>query len=356
MLTDAGRRRLASVLWNQTGAHGFPSNTRYLPHTFLDLPHPDDINPEQLLIRYFQTVQFPRQKTETQTEVGPEQEEALHACQSIRGSASRISWTAADVESIVERLLRWWDDDKVHFRNGYSPNLFPFPVSGGGDLRHEFTSTFAIVLTHHGHTIATVALKQEIERVIQEMREEKIPSLAITAGAVSVFPEWQERTLDQIDEQITSGKREEVVDALGAVEVVCRWRQPGENGVPGREDSAKRALKAACAGIRWRMGAALPTTLRTVGDLMASHSTSFDSEVEGSVLLGLKHLITDTEIRIPRTVWRRNEDRSEGGIGEVVASPCRGTVGVPNHGILSRLRKAGAGNSGGVEAHLRVAP
>lgn len=294
-LLQAGRvTQLADVLWMQRGADGFPSNTNRYRHAFIALPHPPTIDPGELLREHIRTIRFPMQKDKTSITIGPRELEATVLCREIRASEIRLH--ADDVRAVAQRLVEWWDNDKLVFARAYGGTSLPTLHHDLRVLPSALMFTLGVLIARHTEALDSKDMRCTIRRVINETKAFEIPSLVLESGCASLLPELQEGVLRRIEGQLASPRRSSVLDALRSVEILSEKVAADGSATTRTKIDFTRGFTAVGEMIRWRAESALTDGLRTARYLLRKHPWAFVDEVERSLLSGLHHLILDTAV------------------------------------------------------------
>ena len=273
-----------------------PSDTDYARHDFLKVPHPAKINPVALFVKHVRGARFPVGKSQTRisTELGGTT--GILLCDEIKASKD-VPWSDADVRSIVRRLVEWWDTDKEHLKRRVDVAGQFLPI--GDDLKKrlsELVVTLAAVIVRRSDSIEDESTRNALKRTVEEFSEYKLPPLAVEMACVSLFPEWRDRVVCQVEDAMTSTSDEVVIDALTAIQVISERAAADTEAVETDKEDLARLVSAAGHMIRWRRNTVLPVTINTVADVVGTHPWTFADDVERSVLLGLHRLIGDTAI------------------------------------------------------------
>ena len=306
LLDPTQARRFAAALWSQVDSDGLPSGTNYRRFAFLSLPHPEEHDPVECFIRYVRDAKFPAQESQAYTRLGfgGNHENAL--CQDLCG-AQDIQWSKDDLRSIMSRLVEWWDTDKGHLNMNRALNHRPFS-SIAVDLRKRVSvlvRTLAWMVVKYGDSVDEESVRSTVKRVAKECSEYKVPALRLEVACAYMTPPLHEYVLHRVEDAMTSPDNDAVIDALEAMDIVSH-----RTVVESREGELMPLLCAASQMIRWRRETALSETIEVVGAVVKKHPWIFVDDVEGSVLTGLGHLITETAARVKN---RARIDRNGGG-------------------------------------------
>ncbi len=307
ILNNAQTKRFGEALWHQTDENNMPANTNYRRCDFLRFPHPIEIDPIQAFMQYVRSAQFPVQKDPEKTAVTGGGK-WIQLCSDIEASES-VPWTTDDIRSIVHRLIEWWNTDRNHLQRATvreeSDEFGGWP-SIAESLREQvrqLVRTLSIVIARWGKAIDDKNTRAALRRVVAEMSEDNIPTLALKMACASLFPRWRENVLQEIESQNATTPHEAVVDALMAARLVSHRTNRHGNLANRESDTLKRLLYVVSNSIRWYNGKPLVEAVWTMRDLVEMHPGGFDDEIERMVLCRLRDLIDDTALHssgVPR--------------------------------------------------------
>ena len=287
-------KQFGHLLWNRTDEDGMPSGTDYYRHTFLELPHPVDIDPVTLFMQYVRGAQFPTHRSDGSIRIGSTSRVAL--CSEIVASKD-VPWSDEEVRSVMRRLVEWWDADKTHLKMK-SMERFPLFPSIADEIKKplwELVNTLTTMVARRSDSI-DASVRDTLKRVVEELSEYGLPALRLEVACVSLFPECRDRILSRIEYEMTSTSNDVVVDALSAIHVAAdRVVTDTEEGDSDKGD-LMRLLRSAGTMVRWRRDAAVSTTVGMIENVVKNHPWIFDDDIECSVLLGLHRLVGDTVI------------------------------------------------------------
>ena len=297
MLENVQLAKFGDVLWSKTGEDNMPADTDYHRFAFLKLPHPAEVDPVQAFMKYIRRAQFP--DLQTKVVIGARD---VPFFTDILESKS-VPWKTEDVRAIVHRLIEWWDKHRNHLKTAIA--LEESEVTGGllysADQSRrrvrQFVRTLSIVVVRRWAAIDGEDTRDALQRVVTEMSEDKIPTVALKIACASLFPEWRERAINEIECQDASTPYETVVDALTAAHLESH-RSDHDGKLAGSDHSdLKRLLYVVSGSMRWRHGKSLAVTIQTMGDLVKRHPWGFVDDIERNVLLRLRGLIRDTALQ-----------------------------------------------------------
>lgn len=207
-------------LWRVTDKFGLPDGTDYLKCSFLSLPHPEGINPSQLFRNYIMATPFPIQKT-TQNKGVEITNGNITLINEIIGAShnSNNIWTENDTETLLFRILEWWDADKDELKR--REDSIP---KGFSSILEEFEARFF----HMGELITKVIsslvtsesppeVKSSLGRLLMEIKEYGLPCLRAEVACLHIFPEQLDDVYSRINDSLISSQDSIVKDGLEAI-------------------------------------------------------------------------------------------------------------------------------------------
>ena len=134
----------------------------------------------------------------------------------------------------------------------------PFPPIAN-DLRKrlsELVATLAAMITRRSNSMDDKRSRKTLKRTVGEFAEYKVPALAVEMASVSLFPQWQERVLRRVENEMVSTSDDVVLDSLAAIRVLservagwCGCSRQGK-GKPGTTPPFGKPDGAFAAGNR----------------------------------------------------------------------------------------------------------
>ena len=292
-LLDAARsKQFGDVLWSQTDEDGMPSATDYYRNAFLNLPHPVGIDPVALFMKYVRAARFPVQQSDTQVELGLTLHVAL--CNDIVASKD-VAWSDDDVRSVIRGLVEWWDVDKQHL---ISREPFPSFLSLADEFKRRLSyllGTLAFFVVRRSDSIDD-RTRRALNRVLEELSEYNLPALRVEMACISLFPDWRDRILSRVEDEMASAGDEVVVDALGAIQMLAERVAGGTRVHDSDEEDLMRFIRSAGNMVLWRRNTAVSLTIDMLKNELGMHPWCFVDDIEQSILVGLYRLIGDTSI------------------------------------------------------------
>jgi len=279
--------KIAKLLWNKIDKKtGFPSDTNYYNFAFINLPHPKNKNPEELLRNYITATPFDiiaHKKERRISMTGGN----IRICIEIEGTTNpdiNFTWKKKDIALLVSRLIEWWDSDKKYLQKN-DANQF-------GSTHDEFKYRF-----DHLHSILSEIVSVHIEyvsredlinlkRIISEASEYNLPHINTKAAFCHVFPEFQNEVKSLIFNNLFARSRDKVVDALSACVKLIK---------SSSQDTID-LVKLISENIRSLLNTDLKGFLNVITFVVSDHSDLLDDKILNDLQIGLNNLIPETKI------------------------------------------------------------
>ena len=293
LLDEATEARFAEGLWTDVDAFGLPRGTDYYQFVFLSLPHPAGTDPVACFMRYVRGARFPAQESETSTRIEMGGGQTVGLCHNIL-AATDVRWSKKDARTLVHRLVQWWDTDKLHWRKW---RRAPDKSSAGirdalGERLADLVMTLAAMVVRHPGLLADDDTRIAVTRVAAECAAEDVPVLLLDVARAYALKSSLDFVLHRVESAMASPRRESVVDAFRAMDLVSRHVATESDG-----EQFTRLLRTAGQMVRWQRGTLLGVALGAVGEAVGRHPWAFVDDVERWVLTRLGHLVTETTVK-----------------------------------------------------------
>ena len=286
-LNDSQCNEFAEVLWSQLDEFELPSGTDYRRSYFEELPHPEHIDPFNLIRSYIQTEQFPIQNHRTETSI-PLTSGELPICDDIFRASRSTLWSEKDSQEMFDRLAEWWDADKEYLKSIEPPGSF-------GSLRDEFKARFAwlvdILVELLKPSFRISNKKGLLRRIISELSDYGVPAIRLESACLHVFPEQKERVLSKIEIELADDENEVVNDSLGSILIIVR-RYKSEL----KPSEFKKVLNSLGQVVRLSGLQNMPNVLKTISELVTNNPWAFTSELERYTLVGIQKIARNTSV------------------------------------------------------------
>ena len=272
--------KFATGLWSQVDEVGLPKSTMLYANAFLELPHPEGIDVIRLFKKWINQTEFPV--------VGNSGSYSLtggriRICTALTNSRELVDWREDEIDRIFERLVSWWDSDKVHLLPLEQDEVIPGP-SKGREFRKRFLAwrnvMAKVVLPRLGGEKAYI-----LRRLVAECSSNNIPVLYIMAAGLDLVPEWRDDILRGIRLQLDSPDADYRTDSLLALISLC-----DRLGSEQPEPSLLECVLCLAHLVRFGEGDALRSALDVLVVLFKRHGGMISSQVEEIVLERLDRL------------------------------------------------------------------
>ena len=292
LLAESQMDKFAESLWSILDDFDLPTETDFYKFAFLQLPHPPNVEPILLFKNYLQSEQFPIVKksgNQNITLTGG----VVPLCDEIVGASERIEWSEDDVNSILDRLVEWWDADKEYLKAEDRPNPF-------GSLTDEFKARFARLVDVLAAVISAKfnpgkenSRKEKLRRLVDELGDYGIPALRLQSACLPLYPAWREDLFEKIEIGMTSSNHATVIDSLKAVLVIAERSESDAD-----KNDFSRILNVLGQMVRWQKNPGLPSALFTIAQLTKKYPWAFSGEFERLTLMGLRNIARDTATNV----------------------------------------------------------
>ena len=296
--------QFADALWDRLDDAGMPSGTDYFRFGLLTLPHPARHDPVSLFKRWVLDAQFPVQAGGKSIRV--EMGGGHTPCNEIVGASGTVTWSSEEADTIVHRLVEWWDADKTYIKDEHDPDPLGSITE---DLRQRFrdlVDALVAVISPSFDPIDGSDTRESLERVARELPKHGLPALRLESAYVHLVPERRNDLLQRIEEAIAWSTEEAVIDGLRAVQVMAE--RIDEAAETRAKRDLLRILGVTSQVLRWRREQGLRSAIDTVSEITKMHPWTFAGDIERSVLEGLHHLIEETAIHRPSGLRRYADD------------------------------------------------
>lgn len=296
LLNEEQIKRFSEALWYQTDQRtGFPRNTGFYNFAFLvSLPHPCEVDPVSLFKDYVAKERFPLQKTKTEKGVSMTGGD-IPFCHELIGATKRplsekgIDWSEQEALDLFHRLLEWWDSDKEFTKKDSDTKLFG---SIGGEFKKRFANLTRILNQVVIPRLSPEAsIKEELERLLNELSEYDIKCVATRAASLCVFPEQKQDIFDKIELAILSKEEEKITDAYNAIYQIFVLHNTNKIAEIPIDICSYVELP-----IRWRRPINLIHAMRFGISILSNFPETITEELLCGMLFGLESLIEETSL------------------------------------------------------------
>ncbi len=297
LLSKEQEKLFGNVLWSQVDEQTeLPINTNYYNFVFLSLPHPESVNPTELLKRYIKSDSFLIEKDKEGkgiTITGGD----ISICREIIGATKGpfsevgIEWSEQEAIKIFFRLVEWWDADKSYIerKNGILPL---------DSIRDEFKKRFYNLVEMLTYVVlpkltpkTDQLVKNQLCRLIKELDIHDVPCLSAMATSITIFLEKKEKVYNLIESSIISLDEENIIDAYRGVYQILALHKQGKL-IEIRDDIWDSIAQV----IKWRCMPALIYAINVANNILEDMPELMPEIVLGDILVGLNYLLAETNL------------------------------------------------------------
>ena len=290
LLTQQQRERFADALWGKLDDTGFPEQNYnrgyYYKFGFVDLPHPDNVNPLSLFRDYVRAASLSEKIV----------------CQNLIAARERIEWSDEEIKSIFRRVVVCWDNEKSKLSREDSMSLrfgsFGFHTR---PKLETLVKVLTLVIAPNFDLDPENKDREELLRLIKEFHDYRLPTLRLKAACLRIYPDSSNQVFDRIENGLASGTEKTATDSLGAVLTMVKDYSDDE-----RSSLALQHLVDLLGYMVFlRRNTVLPVTIKVVREIVKVSPSLISGRFEKSVLKGLENIADDTAMD------SRNRDLSE---------------------------------------------
>ncbi len=276
-LNNAQQRRFSEALWSKLDEFGLPSSSDYLKSDFLNLPHPTDVEPANLLKDYIQSERFSSRKYGDSS-----------LFQDIVQTSKSTMWSKNESVAVFDRLVVWWDADKVNIKLEGKQGFFDTVAN---EYRSEFANLVNVLSEIVQPDVDLDHRKQTLYRLVSELKEYDCPTLRLECACLHLFPDWRPDIIDRIDRGLASEEINSLNDCFRAIVIIA------ERTIARTiEKDFSRVLDSLGQIVRLQKYPGLPNAFLTIAEIVTNHSWAFSKGLETHTTLGLEKSIHNTII------------------------------------------------------------
>ena len=281
LLTQEQRQRFADMLWDKLDDTGFPDQTynqgRYYRFRFMNLPHPGNIAPLSLFRDYIRGASL--------------SEETV--CQDLM-MASRhkhIKWSDEEIESIFQRIVKCWNNEKSRLAEEDAASAWLGPTGFQARPRLEtIVNVLIFVVAPNFDPDSLNKDEDKLLRLIGEFSDYGLPTIRLKTACMCIYPDSSDQILDTIENGLISSDVKTVIDSLGAVlTIITDYFDEKQNS-----QALPHLIDLLGQMIFWRKETILPSTIKTIKEIVYVRPSLISGRFEKSILMGLGNIADDT--------------------------------------------------------------
>ena len=271
----------AEALWKHTTNSGFPLHTIYSEFAFLNLPHPDNINPAELLSKYFETHKITYNAGKSISMHVRDQ--VVNNIKGTLNDAVCFEWESNALEKLVSDIYTAWSHDKDKVLN----QDISFGISIGEEYRSKFIDIGRIISGVLAKNQDKLSSKSSdiLKHIIDEYSRYALPVYSIMLE----YPNWYncEDLIADFCKRISSYDKFEITDCL--VALIHKSK---------RKMDIKCELEYVTDNFRCNNEVARIDVIQTISSLIIEVPTQFSDKSIQNIILGLKYIYESSKIEI----------------------------------------------------------
>ncbi len=272
--------KLWCITDNRTGLP--PIGEEYYYSVFIKLPHPKDVNPEQLFREYIKSVTFP---TQYQPQTGDETN--IPFIKNIIGTTIigiEYKWKRKDINWLIDILVKWWNAEKNYLNQ--NTNLLWDTVSDVSKKRFKRMIEIFSSVIYPNISLISKNKNEVIECLLNELEEYGMPDLEAKASFLELFPQKQNDLIKKIQRKLFSKSESDILDAVNAIRILPKEQFDQTSGL----------YTIICEMIRSRTEVGLNIFIDAVSTDFLNHHQFIDEKILEDLEIGLTNLIKETVI------------------------------------------------------------
>ncbi|MUG23252.1 SIR2 family protein [Paenibacillus macerans] len=297
LLNDEQSKEFADALWSQKDPEsGLPSHTSFYKDVFLNLPYPASEKPDMLFKGNILNGCLPIQKKRQSSGISLTRGDIPIVIEIERGSKrlpfnkTGVIWTENEANTILKKLLEWWDSDKQYLKRDREEYWF-------GSISDEFRSRFrhlviiiALAIAPQLSDSSSKITKESLLRLFKEVSDHNIPVLRARAACALIFNKDMSDMYNDILSALSSKDNSCIVDALNAILELLAIE--GESNASS--DSMDKILRHLSQMILWRRHDGLVSVINTMAFITMNFPRFLNEQLLSDVLIGLQYLCDES--------------------------------------------------------------
>jgi len=283
---------LGVALWSQVNdTSGFPQNIDFYKYAFIQLPHPETIDPELLFKEFVLKEPFPVQGSSAGQGVSMTGGH-IPIYHEILGSAEvGIKWSSDEAIQLFNKLFEWWDKDKHYLKNKESD----YPLN---TIKDEFYKRFEYLVAILSKTLIPQLsinldnnIKMALSRLLNELDSYGMPSLRARVASLNIFPDEKYDEYVKMLDAISSSSQNVIHDALDSMWGILR----SDNETIHLKEDIVNILSLVSQQIKWRRLSALDYSLNMMSHIVDKNPSYLSENLQLDLLIGLHYLNEESD-------------------------------------------------------------
>ncbi len=285
LLTKKQTKIFGENLWNKINkSTGFPEGDYYYYFVYIKLPHPPQINPEQILKEYFKQSPYPIESKDNRISITRGDIELFHNIIGTSNTEIDFIWTEEDLNYLIRNVVEWWNSDKQYLKRA-EPHF-------GGSISDEFRNRFRNMIQIFSYVIfPNIKLVNKdnaykIESLLEELEEYGMPELEARVSFFELFSKKQKDIISKIQAAIYSKSLSTILDATNAIVTLLEQSKEHSSGL----------VSHVIEIIKCRPEVGLNLYLDVISNIFRKHQEMINEEILNSLNICLNNLINETKI------------------------------------------------------------
>lgn len=285
LLDENQKEKFNEVLWKQVDSTtGLPANTNYNIFSFLNLPHPENIDIGEKLKQYLLNYSLPSYNSGIR--VHTSSDTVTNNFNAIIYSENLLNWEYTDFSIILKKMYSFWQNGKKYIEKD---SLF-----GDSEILHRYiVMEYALSAICRGIYSIKEDERNTLESLINELNEANIPCLELQS-ACFFTEENRESIVNKINFAFSSDDDNVVLDGLRAFSTILKFQEERKE-----YDEIIRVLwNNFTTMIIYKRDATLVTCLNYLGNLyIQKYFNLIPDSFHKNLLFLLQTLAKETDIR-----------------------------------------------------------
>ncbi len=280
-------KAFSDCLWFKTDDTGFPSDTDYYKFAFLDLPHPESVDPVSLFRNYIKTANFPVQSKEKGAGISLTNGVDKLSKEILRGNKF-IEWQGEEIQLLFSKIIEWWNADKHYLKKTDEDMLFSSVSSEFNKRFRNLMNILIFVISPNFNSNTDIIVKETLKRIIDEFRDFGLPTLRIKCAFCHVEKEMEFCIYDEIESYLTSNDRKQIIEGLQSILIIHKNDEKEMNS---------RFISILGQMFLWQKANCLAEVIDILTQLVKIHPDLYFTNIEKQVLIGLSNIADDNSDR-----------------------------------------------------------
>ncbi len=285
LLSDKQKNQFVSASWTQLDDYGFPNNTYYLKHFWLDFKHYENCRIKQIFEHYVSEFKISHQSEWQNRNIALNRHTRFRdIANELIGAQQRMQFDQQIYELWWNKIQSWWQCDKRYLRH---PDQ---------KVVEEFQTRFAILVTIVSKFIlpnltTSNQFREHFELLVSDLKSYGLPTAYIKAASVKVTLTDRMEILSEIRKQLTESNQVAIQDALRAV-----WCAAQNEDEVFNLDEQRNLVAITLDGIIWRKNEVVGSALYKISQIVEFYPELINQEIESLILLALDRCAKYSEI------------------------------------------------------------